>query len=341
MIESNDKSIVYVTCPAFHKTGGTELSHQLVHQINKMGGNAKIAYFCINNNPMQINKAFLKYVSDFVDIKNIIDSSNNVVIASESNPEILKIFHHAQKCIWWMSVDFYLKKHDFFQSAKIFGIRTDRRRLFTALRNTFSPKIIKDPAISHFYQSEYARNFLMNAGITNVYRLSDYLNEEYLHLDINTNRKDVVLYNPKKGLAFTQKLMKFAPDIQWVPLQNMTTEQVKETLLHSKVYIDFGNHPGKDRFPREAAMCGCCVITGKRGSAKFFDDVPIADEFKFDESRKTIPLIISKIRECLDNYETESPKFNGYREFIKGEYQTFQDDVKSIFHLTKDSKHQD
>ncbi|MBQ2559925.1 MAG: hypothetical protein II565_05000, partial [Fibrobacter sp.] len=114
-------------------------------------------------------------------------------------------------------------------------------------------------------------------------------------------------------------------------LQNMTTEQVKETLLHSKVYIDFGNHPGKDRFPREAAMCGCCVITGKRGSAKFFEDVPIDNEFKYDESAKTIPLIISKIRECLNNYETESSKFNGYREFIKGEYQTFQDDVKSIF----------
>ena len=97
------------------------------------------------------------------------------------------------------------------------------------------------------------------------------------------------------------------------------------------MYIDFGNHPGKDRFPREAAMCGCCVITGKRGSARYFEDVPVADEFKFDENNKSLEKIISKIRCCLDDYENQVIKFEKYRDMIKGEYDVFQKDVKKIF----------
>ena len=330
MLFLNRNSVVYVLCPNNTKTGGTELAHQLVYQINKNGGKSKIAYFSLHGEPLRIIDAFKCYVTDFVDLKKIEDSPDNIVVFPEANLFFLNQFHKVQKCIWWMSVDNYLKYRSFSFLLKM-NVHFVLNGLLKLAYNNFFKVDIRDKQITHFYQSEYARNFLENAGITKVHRLSDYLNEEYLHINIYTDRKDIVLYNPRKGLAFTQMLMKFAPNITWVPLQNMTTEQVKETLHHSKVYIDFGNHPGKDRFPREAAMCGCCVITGKRGSAKFFEDVPIADEFKFDESCKTIPLIISKIRECLDNYETESTKFNSYRDFIKSEYQTFQDDVKKIF----------
>ncbi len=81
--------------------------------------------------------------------------------------------------------------------------------------------------------------------ITNVCRLSDYLNSEYLHVDVNTKRENVVLYNPSKGFKFTKKIIDAAPNIVWKPLQNMTTEQVKDTLLHSKVYIDLATILGK------------------------------------------------------------------------------------------------
>lgn len=330
MINIQKDSVIYVLCPSFTKSGGPELAHQLVNQINNFGGNAQIAYYDIWGNALKMNEAFKRYTQTFVDAKKIVDETKDIVIVPETHPEFLNWYKKAQKCIWWMSVDNYLRDHDFIKSLPIFGFQSIRR-----IKNTIVSEIKGKPYISnkvfHFYQSEYAKQYLKSCGVTNTIHLSDYLNKDYLNVDINTKRLNAVLYNPKKGLAFTQKLMKAAPDIKWIPLQNMTTEQVKETLLHSKVYIDFGNHPGKDRFPREAAMCGCCVITGKRGSAKFFEDVPIDNEFKYDESAKTIPLIISKIRECLDNYETESSKFNGYREFIKGEYQTFQDDVKSIF----------
>lgn len=329
MLKKNHNTVVYVLCPSYNKTGGTELAHQLVYEINRNNVSAKIAYYENQLNPMKTNEAFERYVDSFVKLEEIVDSPDNILIVPEVCTEYLKPFKSIQKCIWWMSVDNYMKWHNAKVTYQYNGLIAVIKGIIKRKISFGFPSF--DQRITHFYQSEYAKEFLKKCGISEAFRLSDYLNEEYLHLDIKTKRNDIVLYNPKKGLAFTQKLMKAVPEIRWVPLQNMTTEQVKETLLHSKVYIDFGNHPGKDRFPREAAMCGCCVITGKRGSAKFFEDVPIDDEFKYEESTNTIPLIISKIRECLDNYETESTKFNGYREFIKGEYQTFQEDVKSIF----------
>ena len=329
MLNRFDNTIIYVLCPSYNKTGGTELAHQLVYEINRNHFNAKIAYYENQPNPMEINTAFKGYVDSFVKVEEIIDLPNNILVAPEVCTKYLKPFKFIQKCIWWMSVDNYLKWHNVKMTYQYNGLWTVIKGLIK--RQVFFGLPTFNQNITHFYQSEYAKNFLEKCGVTKTFRLSDYLNSGYLDLDINTLRKDQVLYNPRKGIEFARKLIEATPDINWIPLQNMTTEQVKETLLHSKVYIDFGNHPGKDRFPREAAMCGCCVISGKRGSAKFFEDVPINEEFKYEESSKTIPLIISKIRECLDNYETESTKFKGYREFIKGEYQTFQNDVKSIF----------
>jgi len=139
------------------------------------------------------------------------------------------------------------------------------------------------------------------------------------------------LYNPKKGFEFTKELINYSNDLKWIPIQNMTTQEVHELLKESKVYIDFGNHPGKDRFPREAAISGCCIITGKKGSAAYYDDVPIADCYKFDDSNENIPHIVNKIKECMEKYDTKIYDFSYYREFILNEYEIFEKDVQELF----------
>lgn len=63
----------------------------------------------------------------------------------------------------------------------------------------------------------------------------------------------------------------------------MTTQQIIKILDESMVYIDFGNHPGKDRIPREAALRNCIVMTNKSGSAANDIDIPIPAEYKFSE----------------------------------------------------------
>lgn len=329
MLKIYGNTIIYVLCPSYKKSGGPELAHQLVYEINQMGGHSEIAYYDLNNEKLQINEAFKGYVSSFVDMNQIIDDSSNVIVSPEAHPEFLDKFKKIQKAIWWMSVDNYLKEHDPLASLKIFGYESGRRILRAIKFSINAQKYFKN--VTHFYQSFYARKFLESKGIFDSIRLSDYLNAGYLDLDIETNRENQVVYNPLKGIRFTKMLIKLTPNIKWIPLQNMSTEQVKGTLLHSKVYVDFGNHPGKDRFPREAAMCGCCVITGKRGSAKYCEDVPINDEFKFEENKQSIQLIVCKLRDCFENYETNKLKFDKYRAFIRGEYRIFQEDVKKVF----------
>ena len=338
MLRITNNTIIYVLCPSNIKSGGPELAHQLVKQINDFKGHAEIAYYDIDNNDLKINDSFKCYVKSFADAKNIIDEPQNIVVVPETRPEFLNWYKNVQKCIWWMSVDNYYRDHKFFKSLSTFGYNGIRRIVNTILSEIKGHTYINNN-ILHLYQSEYAKNFLIKKGITNIKHLSDYLNSSYLNLNINTERQNQVLYNPVKGFKVTRKLMELAPDIKWVPLKGMTTEQVKETLLHSKVYIDFGNHPGKDRFPREAAMCGCCVITGKRGSAYFSEDVPILDEFKFDENKETLTQIIAKIRTCLNDFPSQVPKFDNYRAFIKEEFQVFQNDVKTIF-LQKEQDYQ-
>ena len=111
----------------------------------------------------------------------------------------------------------------------------------------------------------------------------------------------------------------------------MSTDEVKVLLSQSKVYIDFGNHPGKDRLPREAALLGCCIITGKRGAAKYDEDVSIPAKYKFDDVKKEIEKIGNMIKECIDNYEINIKEFEDYRKKIANERKQFEKDVYKVF----------
>lgn len=330
MFKVNSNTIFYVGCPAYYKTGGTELAHQLVYYLNKFGAKSMICYYNIKDEDKVLNPAFEQYVSDWIKLEDVVDESQNVFIVPETNTDLLLKFHQVQKSVWWMSVDNYLKNHEIKFISKYWGIYYALKRL---IKQDYKPKLnVFTGNIVHFYQSEYARQFLMSRGIKTPYPLSDYINQSYLdtEVDLSSRRKDIILYNPKKGAKFTEKLISNAPDLNWKPLQNMTTEEVRQSLLESKVYIDFGNHPGKDRFPREAAICGCCIITSRNGSAKFSEDINIPDVYKFDDKTSNLEAILNKIRECLHQYNSRCTEFEDYRNKIKGEKKIFEKEVRSL-----------
>jgi hypothetical protein len=111
----------------------------------------------------------------------------------------------------------------------------------------------------------------------------------------------------------------------------MTIDEVKELLSVAKIYIDFGCHPGKDRIPREAAMLGCCVVTGLEGSARFNEDLPIPIEYKFVRDASEVPNIVAKLRFILANYESCKLNFTQYQEFIMHEQYLFVESVSKLF----------
>jgi len=213
---------------------------------------------------------------------------------------------NAVQFFWWMSVDNYLTCFDREKDALGALTKVDNCSTF------------------HLVQSEYARDFLLKNYISDdkILHLSDYINQAYF-TDIEENyskeKQDIVLYNPKKGKEFVDKLIESAPEINWVAIKNMTTLDVVKLMRRAKVYIDFGNHPGKDRIPREAATGGCIVITGEKGSAAFDEDVPIPDRYKLDENKTTKEDIIETIRYALTNYEEEHKLFDYYRNIISEE----------------------
>ena len=102
-------------------------------------------------------------------------------------------------------------------------------------------------------------------------------------------------------------------------------------LKKSKIYIDFGNHPGKDRIPREAAILGNCVLVNKNGSASNASDIEISNCYKFNEKKDNIKNIISQINICFRDYNIEYKKFKPYVIKIRNEKKLFIRQVKKFF----------
>lgn len=328
-----EKSKIYVLCPSNLKTGGTELLHQLVASLLSLNKNAYVAYYLEgkydSNKPTP--EAFIKYIGDhWCLVNNIEDEPDNIAIFPETGLGKSKKYHRLQKCAWWLSVDNYNVMKGMRSRLEQFGVMSFLKHLL--LNDYFNDKTITTIPV-HFFQSYYAADFAQSKGVKDdsLFYLSDYINDIYIKPFNTVGREDIVAYNPKKGIEFTEKLISSAPNISWAPIINMTNDEVKKLLDTAKVYIDFGNHPGKDRIPREAAMSGCCVITDLKGSAAYEQDVPIPAKYKFNDIDSNIPEVIKQIKYCFDNYEAATQEFDSYRTFIKEEKRGFDERVKEIF----------
>lgn len=317
--------MIYIGCPEKFATGGTELLHQLYYKLKKRNKDVKIYYYnYTEGNP--VAQRFEKYKVEYV-IK-IEDQQQNLLIVPEVATQLLEQYSEVKKVVWWLSVDNYLESIK--ESSKIF------KRIIERLRKKTKPKFnFKNQKVFHYVQSEYAKKFLKEKGVEKIEYLSDYLNDIFLKEEVcynSKNRKNIVLYNPKKGIEFTQKIINQFSDIRFIPLENITPDEVKKLCKTSKVYIDFGNHPGKDRFPREAAILGCCIITGKKGAAKYYEDVRILERYKFEDSKGNIDQIGRKILEIFENYNSNIKDFEEYRKMIKNEETQFEKDIDRIFY---------
>lgn len=333
---------IYVLCPKGVKTGGPELLHQLVYQINQVGDgrHAFIAYYGdLSATPVDEYK---KYINNAITFKDIQDSSDNVIVFPETAfTDLFNLYTNAHKYIWWLSVDNYFSYNSPSFSLKTDGLLYTLGRFVKGhLKNNLvnDRKIFKKTDL-HLCQSYYAENYLSkheHIPFDRIKYLSDYINDFYVNKSdeaLKHKKENIILYNPKKGYRFTKKIIKASQNKgwKWIALKGMSNSQIQHYLESSKVYIDFGNHPGKDRLPREAAILGCCVITGKKGAAFYHQDVPLLKKYKFDNNAEAIPLIIRQIEFCLDNYQEVIDDFASYRKYIKDEKRTFESDIKKIF----------
>lgn len=314
---------VFIVAPAGAVTGGPELSHQLAACLRAQGQDAYMAYYPFEGEH-ECPAPYLKYG---VPSAKIDDEFGNAVVIPEIYTAFAAGFKKAQPVIWWMSVDNYL------YSGRLswFWLRRKILELLAVLRGRRNPSVASMGKLQHLAQSVYAQRFLASFGLES-HVVSDYLNEEHFESKSTHVKERQIAFNPKKGKRVTNRLIRANPDIKFVPIQGLSASGVKELLARSMVYIDFGHHPGKDRMPREAAMAGCCVVTGRRGSAAVAEDVFIPEKYKLDEYASDFDASFREIvLSIFDNYEASASEFSAYRDKIRNEKNVFEAEVRRYF----------
>jgi hypothetical protein len=312
-------------------TGGPEAIHQLSQAINSLGGAACLAYTggkstaTLVNDGQQIKlicsldpdslplKIYEKYAPRTISEMPL--GGNNLFIFPEIHAATARGLSGFRRAIWWLSVD----------NASLVDPRLDYQN--------YRDYIFGDPTLMHFYQSDYARDFLVKNRARQVYPLFDYTDELFLEPlgSPAAPRKRQIAFFPRKGVELAAELRATAPNLPFVPIENMTKAQVRETLRTSALYIDFGHHPGKDRIPREAAASGAIVLLHDKGAGSLFADHPLDRDYLFTLADIRDGSLLARVNEILDNYDAHFARQRYYRHRIRLEKEEFLQQVKTFF----------
>jgi len=313
---------IYILAPANRTSGGPELAHQMCHKINELSpGTAYMIYVDLNlpiGEDLGIDcsapEAYKIYDTEHITNYSAVDTTDSVFVFPEGLTLSLPFIKNAKKVLWWMSVDNYI-------------VSTKESNL-ERIRNEVS---------LHLYQSYYSKDYVeKNIPNANGMYLSDYINDAHGQFIFPAHlRQDIALYNPAKGYNDLKPLIEKTSWLRWIALTGLDVEHMVFMMQNSKVYVDFGNHPGKDRIPREAAANGCCVITNKKGAAAFDGDVPIPDKYKFEDPSNSLDELDSMLHDICDNFKEHQDEFASYRKMISGEKELFGKDCKAFLEWCK------
>jgi hypothetical protein len=328
--------MIYFVSSGKSPTGGPTLMHQGCKELLLQGFSSKMLYTDIKTLD-ELNPKFFQYDLEAIfEFESIL--VNDTVIIPEQYSLIKTLTAiKCKKIIWWLSVDNFivsyglngflgkvrkaiimLKSGRFKDLDYISNLTLKNDRIMHEIRKNFD---------NHWAQSHYAIQFLKNHSIKAQF-VGDYLTDEFFDkTQINPNRENIVAYNPRKGYNYVLKIKKDNPQISFVPIEKLTPKGVKDLLNRSKIYVDFGNHPGQDRIPREAAMSGCLIIVGMRGSASNDKDVPINKKYKIDLNNFNSQKIGHMMIEMMQNYDKTLDEFNKYRQFIMKHNESFKIDI--------------
>jgi hypothetical protein len=236
---------------------------------------------------------------------------------------------HAKAALWWLSLENFLERRHIWPLH-------DRIRYFKRVLQGRRPwggaKNLK--SLLHFSQTEHSTQYLKSCGIEPV-PLIDSINEDFLtdkYLDKIDHKQNIILYNPTKGWKVTRQLIARYPQWKFLPLKGLSRDQLSEKLYSAKLYIDFGHHPGRDRMPREAAMHGCCLITGTLGSAGNAIDLPIPSQYKFDSNAPNFIEAFGELaHDVMKNFPKHYADFGQYRKWLQDEPRIFKQQIADYF----------
>lgn len=173
---------------------------------------------------------------------------------------------------------------------------------------------ISTPGLVHIFQSYTARKYVCAAAKEPIETcdICDYIPDEFVLRPLNPQmRNDIVVYNAVKDRKTPEICRKLG--VKSIGLDGFTWKDVRNILDISKVYVDLGHHPGRDRIPREAAVMGCVIVTNREGTAANFEDLPIDTRAETDEEATKF------IQEAISNHSKMYESQKIYIESIKNQ----------------------
>jgi hypothetical protein len=281
-------SRVVALCPARTVTGGPEALHQFVDSINRQGGNGAI---CYQPNTTEIPSAYHEYDTPVITREQITD--DDLVVIPEIWPQQVGEFKNA--ALWWLSVDW----------AK--------------------PEALTCQPLYHLAQSFYAYSFLLSHNKRPTV-LADYIHPAFV--DRRGHRDPVVAVNPAKGKHLIEQFREVAPDIELLELAGYDRNGLVDVLNRTTVYVDFGHHPGRDRLPREAAVCGNVVFVHDVGAGRCHADYAVGGNYRFRAD--DLDTLARNVRHVLENRNTHFATQSQFRKNIADERQLFDDLVRGL-----------
>lgn len=337
------KSVIYIVSP-YYKTGGPKSLHQLANVLVEKKYDVYMVYYC-NGEYIKADSILFDFCKAKITEKEaIIDKSENKIIVSEYDTGILLDFKQLEKYVWWLSLDYYrCNKLYYYSYLKL--RKKSLPKILLPFAMIYKGMIKKDKRgkylkfnefknMKHMYNCEYIHRYLLKKGIPeeNTSYLCGPLEENYNNINkenILEFKENIVLYNPAKiNKKFLRKIYRevnyMDKTIKFIPIQNMTRDEVYNTLKKAKVYIDFGYFPGPERMPREAVSLYCNIITSKLGSAANDIDVPITDNYKFEMNNQNVYKVANLIIKMCNNYEQYINDFDVYRIKVKSQIDNFE-----------------
>lgn len=317
---------ILIVCPV-SVTGGPENLCQLFSELKENGFEAYFLwvnspilkkykegnwYICGNDLDITPSIYKQKYHIKHLDHDLILDKST-LIIVPEIWCDFLPFFELATKMIAWLSIGFI----HVVNRSETCRILIEQKKMY--LMDCY-----------HLAQAPWIEKTLLEWGATS-YLLGDYISNEYSSVRKENKIDFSIAYFPRKGGSLAQKFIEKNEDYNYIRLENLSVDEMIIALDRSKIYIDFGFFPGRDRVPREALLRDCVIFIHNIGCAADYDSFPIDNYFRFSDQDVIDGTLSKKIEETFVNYEKMQSMQSSMQKSVAGELSLFKERVKDIF----------
>ena len=353
--------VVYIITPAGTYTGGPTALFQLCHALRKNGINTIMAFYGkADTDPVHPN--YKRYRCPWTTVNKIRDHEDVAVIAPETAVDRVISFAKVKRIIYWLSVDNYVLAT--YKPSKLsFILHIMKKYIFDPyVAYTFATKnthfyynaylaryvksfidrkgILIPSADLHIVQSKYAKNFLISCNVESrkIMTIHEPLEEEFLikAKEIKHHEKiDAIAWNAKKAYPIAFKLVRMLRKNGFMvfDLKDVGKDRMIKILSKTKIFLDIGRHPGRDRPPREAVVLDNITIVNNHGGCYYFDDCMIPADFKWNcymDHKIEYQKYVRSIEHYLENFEYYIEKFCDFKQYILQEPDLFLNDIDHL-----------